>query len=142
MNRFTKLDENGTPMPDNASTWVAVLDNTTGLAWAAKHLADGVIDWKGAKEACAAFSLCGQSDWRLPTVEELFALAHRSRFSPAIDTAFFPTTKADWYWSSTPVASAPADYAWDVSFSYGSADSYHQHYTAFVRPVRVARASQ
>lgn len=32
---FTKLDENGDPLPDDATTWPCVRDNVTGLIWEA-----------------------------------------------------------------------------------------------------------
>jgi hypothetical protein len=142
MNRFTKLDSAGSPLADDASTWVAVLDNTTSLIWTAGNVGDEHLEWSDAKAACAALTLCEQSDWRMPSVEELFALADRSCFSPAIDTAFFPLTKNDRYWSSTPDASSPAGCAWFVYFDYGSASVDFQNFTAFVRAVRSARASQ
>ena len=142
MTRFTKLDSAGTALPNDATAWVAVLDNMTSLIWSGGNLNNERMEWTDAKAACAALTLCEQSDWRLPTVEELFSLADRSRFSPAIDTAFFPMTKSNWYWSSTPDASSPADYAWFVNFNYGDANVNNQSNAAFVRAVRAARASQ
>ncbi|SYZ81279.1 putative lipoprotein [Vibrio paracholerae] len=38
--------------------------------------------------------LCGASDWRLPSVNELFSIVHNGRIEPAIDQAYFPTYTA------------------------------------------------
>ncbi|GAA0721543.1 DUF1566 domain-containing protein [Dokdonella soli] len=119
-----------------------VLDSSAGLMWSAADVGDDEMTWQEATDACAKLNLGGFTDWRLPTVEELFPLADRSRYSPAIDTAFFPTCKSDWYWTASPVASNPDD-AWIVGFDYGGAYLYYRGFQCRVRAVRsVARASQ
>ena len=118
---------------------VVVIDN---LMWHKASSPDR-LNFKDAEAYCKALTTAGHTDWRLPTVEELFLLADRSRFNPAIDTAAFPTCKSDWYWSSSPFASSPADYAWIVYFNGGHAHYSNRDLTAFVRAVRsVAPASQ
>ena len=62
--------------------------------------------------------LCGASDWRLPTVNELHSITHLGRNSPAIDTGFFPNTPPSIFWSASPYAGS-SDHAWDVSFIAG-----------------------
>ncbi len=95
-----------------------------------------------AEATCAALDLGGHTDWRLPTIEELFALADRSKVRPAIDTNAFPDTKSDWYWSST-VHASDSSCAWFVSFSFGLANLYHRGDDgAFVRAVRASSAGQ
>jgi hypothetical protein len=143
MERFTKLDAAGADLPSTAENHVAVRDNTTGLTWSAGNVGDDKeLTWKKANEACGTLDLCGASDWRLPTVEELFALSDHTRYRPAIDSGFFPSTKSDWYWTSTPAASAPGECAWVVSFGNGDALILNRNPRAFVRAVRSARASQ
>jgi hypothetical protein len=115
--RFVKLDEANNELPADASVWSHVRDNETGLLWAASPFASR-MKWDAAKEACAALG----TDWRLPTIQELLSLVDYTRSEPAIDTTFFRDVPKDdcwWFWSSTPDASAPADYAWVVYFSYG-----------------------
>jgi hypothetical protein len=74
--------------------------------------------------------------WRLPTVDELFALVDRTKYAPAIDKQFFPKCQNDWYWTSTPAAYSPSDYAWLVGFDGGYARWFSRDGRAFVRAVR------
>ena len=38
---YTKLDENGQPLPDSAVSWTMVRDNMTGLIWESKDIRNG-----------------------------------------------------------------------------------------------------
>jgi hypothetical protein len=137
----TKLDIDGTPLADQSATdHVFVLDGKSGLMWLNGDI--GELRWKDAGKACAEYRGAGVDDWRLPTDNELFAHADRTRFNPAIDTDLYPNTKSRWYWTSTTDASSPGVCAWYVDFYYGGAKYSYQYNAAFVRPVRVARASQ
>lgn len=134
MSRFTKIGADGAKLADDAAEWVAVLDNTTHLIWTVKETAR--LTWNKAAAAVKKLDTARFDDWRLPTVEELFLLADRTKGSPAIDTSFFPDCKSDWYWSSTPYASSPGVFAWLVGFGFGIASWDGQCYGFFVRAVR------
>ena len=132
--RFTKVGTAGELLPIEATEWVAVLDTTTNLIWdAGEHKP---LAWKKALKYPATLAIAGFSDWRLPTVEELFVLADRTKFNPAIDTAFFPKCTGGWYWSSTVDASSPGDCAWGVYFGNGNSFCTHQSLEGLVRAVR------
>lgn len=134
--RFIKLDADGKPLPAAAKSWAAVRDTKLGLDWSAEDVAGGERNWADAKTACEQLTLCGTKNWRLPTVEELFLLADRTRREPAIDVAFFPTCKSAWYWTSSPYA-GDSDDAWIVSFSGGGSgwDFHgHRYYVRACRP--------
>jgi hypothetical protein len=133
-NRFIKLDARGQPLADDATEWVAVLDAQTNLIWDAGETK--ALVWKKAMEHPKSLTIAGFTDWRLPTVEELFCLADRTKVKPAIDTAFFPKCMGSWYWSSTVDASSPGGYAWGVYFLYGLSDCGSQYYEGLVRAVR------
>ncbi len=134
MDRFTKVSDSGLLLAATEPEWVAVLDTRTNLMWPVAETRR--MTYAKALEYPKKLATAGFEDWRLPTVEELFLLADRTRYSPAIDTAFFQKAKSDWYWSSTVDASSPSDYAWLVGFSHGYSSWYDQSHEGFVRAVR------
>jgi Protein of unknown function (DUF1566) len=93
-----------------------VYDTKTKLTWQ-QTIASGTYDWAGAKTYCAGLSLNGIG-WRLPTCKELQTIVDDSRTNPSIDATAFPSTPADWFWSSSPLAGS-SSYAWSVYFSAG-----------------------
>jgi hypothetical protein len=109
--RFIKIDAAGAEQPADAKHWAGVLDTVHGLLWSAGDVVDERLDHDDATEACAKICLCGYEDWRLPTRAELLTLVDDTRHEPAIDTAFFPTCRSNWYWTSTPAAWSPASCA-------------------------------
>ena len=157
---YTKLDENGNDLTDNATEWVIVRDNVTGLVWEVKQDKDDVQNYSNPHDADNTYILydfsnkapsCGIeiwkfindinteqfgrfSDWRIPTVKELMSIVDRDRYDPSINTTYFPNTESSCYWSSTAY-----DYftGWGVCLfkglvrrSYGDCD------IAYVRAVR------
>ena len=133
--RFTKIGTDGAELPEDATQWVAVRDSTSDLIWSVEEVKKP-LTWKKSIEWAKKLTVAGFTDWRLPTVEELFLLADRTRHSPAIDTTFFPGCTSDWYWTSTPAAYSPGDVAWLVRFSYGDSDWSYLSYDHRVRAVR------
>jgi hypothetical protein len=80
--------------------------------------------------------LCGASDWRLPTVQELSGLVFFDvNPGPAIDTVWFPNTVNDFYWSAQNYAPNPAA-AWQVGFIGGPAVHVSKRNSLAVRLVR------
>jgi len=140
---FVKIGADGAQLPADAKDHVAVLDQRTGLIWSANPISDKRFTYPEAKEAAAAVDLAGSTDWRLPEVEELFALCDRSRYAPAIDTEAFPGVEGDWFWTATVDAEAPSSYAWGVDLHYGNAYIYDQNSSGRVLACRrAAPASQ
>ncbi len=87
----------------------------------------------------AGAGLCGETNWRMPTVKELEGIADLGRSNPAIDPDFFPNTSTVWpssvVWSGSPLAGLP-NLAWGVYFNDGGADGSLRSNGFSVRLVR------
>ena len=158
---FTKLDASGGSLAADASSWSCVKDNHTGLIWEAKTdngdihdkdnrykwggetaLGDGTVgeyydDWNPLVSGSNTEALCGFSDWRVPSSDELTTLLDLSRVNMAIDMDYFPNTASN-VWSSSPNANFSSD-AWYVHFNYGHS-SLNNRYND--RQVRLVRSGQ
>ncbi len=127
---YTKLDASGNDLDAGAYEWAMVRDDVTGLIWEVKtddgfiHDKDDTYTWLDAQNTFIAQlnrdRFGGHSDWRLPTIKELYNIAHKGKdYSPVINTAYFPNTMSTAYWSSTARANS-TDSVWIVHFSNGS----------------------
>lgn len=93
--------------------------------------------------AVNASGLCGHSDWRLPTAEELSSILDISvpPPGPTIDIAWFPNTMHDsnnaydYYWTDSPYSYDNGD-SWAISF--GDGDIYFGSWTGAIH-VRLVR---
>jgi Protein of unknown function (DUF1566) len=79
----------------------------------------------GFKNAVNTATLCGASDWRLPSVHELSGLVDYGAApgTAMLDTAWFPNSVADLYWTSTQHAFYNSN-AWSVHFREGEIQSF------------------
>lgn len=86
-----------------------------------------------------AQSLCGASDWRLASVDELLSIVSNDRARPAVDTGYFPNSQSPWFWSSSPDAVYySGGNAWYVNFNSGYVYGYSSRKSEqlYVRLVR------
>ena len=144
LGRFVKIGESGEHLPAFASAWVALLDTAENLIWERKteggthsghrrftnHGKDQLGDSGQYVMQVNRERLARNSDWRMPTVDELEALY------VATDRSDWGLATTDWYWSS-PASSGGS--AWGVGFGdgrRGSNDRIGQ------RAVRLVRAGQ
>lgn len=118
--KFIKIGADGQQLPSDATDWVAVEVPDHGLTFTATSIVDSDVPQEQCQAAAKALTLAGHSDWDLPTIGELALLADSTRYSPAIDIAFFRDFKEGWYWSKTqpawssePWASGPV---WNALF--------------------------
>ena len=116
-----------------------VVDATTHLVWQDDYSDNGgnikSANWIDAINYCEDLVLGGYSDWRLPNRKEMFSIADRSRYNPAIDNTIFVNTASERYWSSTTLKSTNT-YAWLVYYNYGGSDYYTKNTNYYVRCVR------
>ncbi len=70
--------------------------------------------------ALNAARYCGLSNWRLPSNQELLSLVVTRQRDLVVNTAYFPNTANDQYWSHHTYLPAP-ERAWYLYFSDGSA---------------------
>ena len=98
-----------------------VRDTLTQLVWQ-QQASSTTMTWADAKIYCSS------SGFRLPTVKELDSLLDLTVTSSAtVNQTAFPSTSADWFWTSSPYAGA-SGYAWSVSFGSGSTNCYDVGY--------------
>jgi len=127
-----------------------VRDDITGLIWEGKeasgaragsntytNLGNGLVDdASGYVAAVNIANLCGFSDWRLPTRQELRNILDEGRFiAPMINTIAFPNTAENAYWSADAY-SGNAALAWRVEFSFGGSAGSSRSTGEAVRLVR------
>jgi hypothetical protein len=112
-----------------------VTDNLTGLMWQ-QTVPSGTYTWAQAVAYCPTLNLAGHSDWRLPSRIELVSIVDLGVSSgPMINSTYFPSTPAYWFWSASPVAGSPSS-AWSVAFFFGYTHDVDFTLTYNVRCVR------
>jgi hypothetical protein len=96
-----------------------VTDNVTGLMWQQAVSTTTYYTWAQAVAYCPTLTLASHSDWRLPSRIELVSIVDLGVTSGAtINATYFPSTPADWFWSSSPSAGS-SSLAWSVLFDGG-----------------------
>ena len=125
-----------------------VRDNVTGLVWEGKTASGqraGGNTYNHYTEAVAyvaavnALELCGYTDWRLPSAQELQGIVdYGTELGPLINVSWFPNTAAVGHWSQT-VEAGDTGRAWQVSFFDGSVGATPR---VSVRAVRLVRGAQ
>jgi hypothetical protein len=114
--------------PSTLSGYRVVKDTLEGLMWQGCALGQTAescagtataMTWQEALKYCEALSWGGETDWRLPNIDELATIVDNHKTTePSIDTDAFPNTPSDWYWSSTTRPYDVSD-AWLVVFNSG-----------------------
>ena len=112
-----------------------VTDNATGLEWQDDTNASSIkLTWQGAIDHCEALTLDG-GGWRLPNFNELYYIADRSTYNPAMDSTFENVNTSSYYLSSTTHATA-THFAWIVYFYNGDDEFIPKNFNYCVRCVR------
>lgn len=112
-----------------------VLDTKTNLIWQDDgNATTNSLNWSDAITYCEDLSLGGYNDWHLPNFNELYYLANRKKYNPAMDDGF-SNVSTNSYWTSTSVANF-SSYAWLVYFYYGNGYYNDEGIDYLVRCVR------
>jgi hypothetical protein len=118
-------DYNNPHDADNTYTWCDTHQDTNGGY-------EGICSTRDTEDFLAALNngagFGGQTDWRLPTINELLTLSHHGRTYPAIDITYFPLTKSDYYWSSTSFEES-------FAFSVDSLGVTAKWVAVFIKPI-------
>ncbi|NVO09243.1 MAG: DUF1566 domain-containing protein [Bacteroidales bacterium] len=93
-----------------------ITDYTTGLMW--QKTDGGEMIFENASTYCNNLVLGGYDDWRLPTSHELFSINNYSVSNPALNSTYFTTTAAEYWWSSD-VRADDATSVWVVNWGGG-----------------------
>jgi len=83
-----------------------VIDTITNLIW--QKTDGGEMTHETAIQYCDTLTLDNLSDWRLPLASELFTIQNLQFNNPALNTAFFTKTLAEYWWSSEKQANDPS----------------------------------
>ena len=119
-----------------------VKDTQTGLIWQRCSLGQTWSDtnctgtaatyhWTNALQTAKNMG----NGWRVPNIKELDSLIELACYSPSINETYFPNTKSNSYWSSSPVAYSSIA-AWVVYFDNGNDLSDNKNANGYVRLVR------
>ena len=75
-----------------------ITDTITGLMW--QQVDGGEMTFDKATTYANDLVLGGFSDWRMPTVLELHSILHLDKNNPALNTTYFTSPTAQYWWSS------------------------------------------
>ncbi|MBK7001893.1 MAG: DUF1566 domain-containing protein [Rhodoferax sp.] len=97
----------------------------------------GTYTFEQANALTGTTMFAGQSDWRVPTEDELVSLVDYTIASPGpmINNSVFPATTSSNFWSGSPSANS-SSLAWDVYFRNGNAGYNYRSLSSAVRLVR------
>ncbi len=163
-----KISGSGEILALESEAWSCVLDDEQSLVWEVKSEEEGVqyslntYTWFDGESGrgngtfskncywgknCNTLSftadvnkanLCGYSDWRLPSLDELNTIVdYYGESDTLIDADFFPNTQKNTYWTSDSVTNSPK-LAFEVAFFYGGSKARQKTIDTFVRLVRSA----
>ena len=97
------------------------------------HTIDTQDTWNSAINYCEALVIGTNSNWRLPTINELISFIDYTNYNPTINDAFQYKSSADGYWSSTTAQTKTE--AWFVDFEEGDTGSVDKASSLYIRCV-------
>ncbi|MFI3322703.1 MAG: DUF1566 domain-containing protein [Rikenellaceae bacterium] len=124
----------GVPMSFKDNGDGTVVDQNTALMWQQTPPMEGMT-WAEAKEYCENLELGGYSDWRLPTLKELFSISNFEVGWPYLDTNFFylsngEVTKDEQYWADNKYVGETVEGRNDAAFGVNHVTGHIKAYPA------------
>ena len=114
-----------------------VTDLQAKLMWTKNaNCLNATEELQGAKNYCDGLTLAGHSDWRLPTIWELYALVDRRQSNPALPAGHPFTGVQARYWSQTAFVGNMPSGAWLLRLSDGAVDYAEVSENYYVWPMR------
>lgn len=111
-----------------------VSDPNTGLMWQQSPPVEGMT-WYEAKEYCENLEFGGYSDWRLPTLKELFSISNFEQGWPYLDTTYFKlsngyVSKDEQYWADNHYVGETVEGRDDAAFGVNHVTGHIKAYPA------------
>ncbi len=111
-----------------------VCDQNTGLMWQQTPPIEGMT-WYEAKEYCENLEFGGYSDWRLPTLKELFSISNFEQGWPYIDMEYFNLAgdvigKDQQYWAANKYLGVTVEGGDDAAFGVNHVTGHIKAYPA------------
>ncbi len=111
-----------------------VTDKNTGLMWQQTPPMEGMT-WAQAKEYCENLEFGGYSDWRLPTLKELFSISNFESGWPYLDMEYFNLSsdrisKDEQYWADSKYVGETAEGRDDAAFGVNHVTGHIKAYPA------------
>lgn len=128
-----------------------ISDLNSGLMWQQVPSSDD-YSWQEAVDYCNSLELTGYSDWRIPSLKELFSISNFSTGWPYLDCTYFTlasgqVTKDEQYWSSNLYVGVTVEGGSNAAFGINHVTGHIKAYPAnasgpvggkYVRAVRGA----
>jgi len=111
-----------------------VTDDNTGLAWQQAPSSED-FTWQEAVDYSNSLELGGFTDWRMPSVKELYSIANFSTGWPYIDTTYFnlasgQITKDEQFWTSNYYVGTTVEGGSDAAFGVNAVTGHIKAYSA------------
>jgi len=116
-----------------------ISDNVTGLMWQKAPNADN-LGWQRAIDYCDSLEFANQSDWRTPSLKEIFSISDFSQGWPYLDTTYFDlsgadVSKAEQYWSNNHYAGSTVEGRTEAAFGVNHGTGHIKAYSASAGPM-------